>query len=425
VFSHCSNSEETTMSVTPEAIPARACAGVDWAKDDHAICFIDPDGLVVERFTVPHTAAGLKTLVRRLLAVGVAEVGIERGDGPVVEALLQAELTVLVISPNQVKNLRSRYGSAGNKDDRFDAYVLADAVRTDRRRLTPLTRSTPATIALRSTVRARRDLVEHRVAAANQLRAHLQVVFPGVVGLFAALDSAVSLSFLERFPTQSKADWLTSKRLADWLGKLGYSGRVAPETLHQRLLDAPRGTTDDNAHAHTATTLAFVAVLRALTTQIDQLEDSVAAQLDVHPDRHIMTSLPRSGMLRAARLLAEIGDARGRFPTADSLACLAGVAPSTRQSGKVKAVTFRWSADHQLRDALCDFAGDSRHANPWADDLYQRARARGHDHPHAVRILGRAWASIIWRCWQDQLAYQPDRHQALQRVLNEQARKVA
>jgi transposase len=245
------------------------------------------------------------------------------------------------------------------------------------------------------------------------------------VGLFAALDSAVSLSFLERFPTQSKADWLTSKRLADWLGKLGYSGRVAPETLHQRLLDAPRGTTDDNAHAHTATTLAFVAVLRALTTQIDQLEDSVAAQLDVHPDRHIMTSLPRSGMLRAARLLAEIGDARGRFPTADSLACLAGVAPSTRQSGKVKAVTFRWSADHQLRDARCDFAGDSRHANPWADDLYQRARARGHDHPHAVRILGRAWASIIWRCWQDQLAYQPDRHQALQRVLNEQARKVA
>lgn len=100
--------------------------------------------------------------------------------GPIVEALLAAELVVLVIAPNQLKNLRSRYGSAGNQDDRYDAYVLADVVRTDRRRLTPLTRSTPATIALRSTVRARRDLVEHRVAAANQLRAHLQIVFPGV-----------------------------------------------------------------------------------------------------------------------------------------------------------------------------------------------------------------------------------------------------
>lgn len=413
------------MSVTVEGTSARVCAGVDWAKDDHAVCIVDVHGEVVDRFDVAHTAAGLKRLVARLLRAEVHEVGIERGDGPVVEALLAAGLVVLVIAPNQLKNLRSRYGSAGNKDDRYDAYVLADVVRTDRRRLTPLTRSTPATIALRSTVRARRDLVEHRVAAANQLRAHLQIVFPGVVGLFAAIDSQVSLAFLERFPTQDKADWLTPARLAAWLAKIGYSGKVDPEVLHQRLLAAPRGTTGTDAEAHATTTLAFVAVLRTLNIQIATLADSIAEQLAVHPDAHIVKSLPRAGTLRAARLLAEIGDARGRFPTADALACLAGVAPSTRQSGKVKAVTFRWSADKELRDALCDFAGDCRRASPWAEDLYQRARARGHDHPHAVRILGRAWANIIWRCWQDGVAYDPARHNALQRVLNQDAPKAA
>jgi len=413
------------MSFTPNADSTRVCAGLDWAKDDHAVCVIDPDGEVLNRFTIEHTATGLKRLVGRLLAAGVSEIGIERGDGPVVEALLQAELTVLVISPNQVKNLRSRYGSAGNKDDRFDAYVLADVIRTDRRRLTPLTRSNTVTRAMRSSVRARRDLVQHRVAIANQLRAHLQTVFPGAVDLFAAIDSLISLSFIERYPTQAKADWLTPTRVADWLRKVAYSGRTSPEVLHARLLAAPRGTTDTDAEAHAKTTLAFVAILRALNTQIDTLQDAIAEQLDVHPDAHILTSLPRAGMLRAARLLAEIGDARGRFPTADSLACLAGVAPSTRQSGKVKAVTFRWSADHQLRDALCDFAGDSRHANPWAADLYNRARARGHDHPHAVRILGRAWADIIWRCWQDGTPYDPNRHNALQRVLNEPTPKAA
>ena len=413
------------MSVTPATVPARVCAGLDWAKDDHAVCIVDPNGEVLDRFTVEHTTAGLKSLIRRLLAAGVVEVGIERGDGPVIEALLQAELVALVISPNQVKNLRSRYGSAGNKDDRFDAYVLADVVRTDRRRLTPLTRSTPATRALRSTVRARRDLVEHRVAAANQLRAHLQIVFPGVVGLFAALDSQVSLEFMERFTTQTKADWLTPKRLGDWLAKQGYSGKVAPDALHARLLAAPRGATSIDADAHAATTLAFLGLLRTLNSQIQALADSIADQFEVHPDAHILKSLPRAGTLRAARLLTEIGDARGRFPTADSLACLAGVAPSTRQSGKVKAVTFRWSADKELRDALCDFAGDCRRANPWAQDLYQRARARGHDHPHAVRILGRAWANIIWRCWQDGHAYDPEQHRALQRILNEHAPKAA
>lgn len=413
------------MSVTVEPTAARVCAGVDWAKDDHAACVVDADGEVLDRFTVDHTAAGLKRLIRRLLGAGVAEVGIERGDGPVVEALLAAGLVVLVIAPNQLKNLRSRYGSAGNKDDRYDAYVLADVVRTDRRRLTPLTRSTPATIALRSSVRARRDLVEHRVAAANQLRAHLQIVLPGIVGLFADLDSQVSLAFVERFTTQAKVDWLTPARLGAWLSKVGYSGKVAPEVLHQRLLAAPRGTTDVDADAHAATTLVFVKVLRTLNTQIAVLADSIAEQFEAHPDAHIVKSLPRAGTLRAARLLAEIGDARGRFPTADALACLAGVAPSTRQSGKVKAVTFRWSADKQLRDALCDFAGDCRRASPWAEDLYDRARARGHDHPHAVRILGRAWANVIWRCWQDGVAYDPARHNALQRVLNEHTTKAA
>ena len=64
--------------------------------------------------------------------------------------------------------------------------------------------------------------------------------------------------------------------------------------------------------------------------------------MNAHPDAVIFTSLPRAGTICAARLLAEIGDARGRFPVRDSLPCLAGVAPSTRQSGKVKAVTFRW-----------------------------------------------------------------------------------
>jgi transposase len=421
------------MSLTPTAdsarpntgTGARVCAGIDWAKDDHAICIVDADGEVLDRFMIAHTAAGLKRLVRKLLAAGATEVGIERADGPVVEALLSAELVVLVIAPGQLKNLRSRYGSAGNKDDRYDAYVLADVVRTDRRRLTPLTRSIPATQALRSTVRARRDLVEHRVGIANQLRAHLHIVFPGLAGLFADIDSAISLAFIERFPTQTKADWLTPARIGAWLGKVGYSGRTAPEVLHQRILAAPRGITSPEAEAHAAVTLAYVAALRVLAIQIAALEDSIADQLEVHPDRDVFTSLPRSGMLRAARLLAEIGDARGRFPTADSLACLAGVAPSTRQSGKTKAVTFRWSADSQLRDALCDFAGDSRHANPWAADLYKRARNRGHDHPHAVRILGRAWANIIWRCWQDGIAYDPDRHNALQRTLHQHTAKAA
>lgn len=407
------------MSITLNPLDVRVTAGVDWAKDDHAICVVGDQGGVIDRFTVAHDAAGLKQMAARLLRAGVEQTGIERGDGPVVQTLLAAGLVVFVIPPSQVKNLRSRYGSAGNKDDRFDAYVLADVVRTDARRLRPVVRDSAATTALRSAVRTRKDLVTHRVAAANQLRAHLQLVFPAATTLFADIDSAITLAFLDRFATQDTADWLSPKRLATWLKSVSYSGGVDPGVLHARLLAAPRGATGEHAATHASTTAALVAVLRVLTAQIQVMATSIGAQLDAHPDAAIFQSLPRSGTVRAARLLAEIGDARSRFPTRDSLTCLAGVAPSTRQSGKTKTVTFRWGADKQLRDAICDFAGDSRRASPWAADLYAKAIARGCDHPHAVRILARAWGHIIWRCWQDRVAYDPTIHSALQTLLNQ------
>jgi transposase len=225
-------------------------------------------------------------------------------------------------------------------------------------------------------------------------------VFPGAVGLFADLDSPISLRFLARFDCQDRADWLSPKRLAAWLTSVGYCGRVDPAVLHARLVAAPRGATGDHGAAQAHVTRALLATLISLVEQIKLLSEQIAEQLAAHDDAPVFTSLPRSGTVRAARLLAEIGDCRARFPTPESLACLAGVAPSTRQSGKHQAVTFRWAADKQLRDAVCDFAGDSRHANPWAADLYRKAIKRGHDHPHAVRILARAWLYVIWHCWQ-------------------------
>jgi transposase len=413
------------MSIDHSAAAVRVTAGVDWAKDEHVACVAGDHGEVLERFTVRHDAAGLRQLAAGLLRAGAQQIGIERGDGPVVDTLLAAGLTVFVIPPGQVKNLRSRYGSAGNKDDRFDAYVLADVVRTDGRRLRPLERDSEQTAALRSAVRARRDLVGHRVAAANQLRAHLEAVFPAAAGLFADVDSEITLAFLTRFTTQEQADWLSPKRLAAWLKSVSYTGKTDPAVLHARLLGAPRGQAGPHASALAGVTVALVAVLRALNTQIKALAASIGTQMSAHPDAVIFQSLPRSGTVRAARLLAEIGDARGRFPTRESLTCLAGVAPSTRQSGKVKSVTFRWGADKQLRDALCDFAGDSRRASPWATSLYDKAVARGCDHPHATRVLARAWAHVIWRCWQDHIPYDPAAHNSLQTLLHQQQRNAA
>jgi transposase len=394
-------------------------AGVDWATDTNELCVVDAAGRVVTRRTLVHDAAGIRGLIDAVVTHDVTRVAIERPDGPVVDALLAADVDVVVVTPRQVKHLRSRYTATGSKDDRFDAYVLADVLRTDGHRLVSLTPDTPTTLALRSVVRARTDLVETRVAICNQLRAHLRIVFPGAVGLFADLDSPISLAFLTRFSTVEHAAWLSHRRLGAWLAANRYCGRTPTATLLDRLQSGPDGLHGDAAAAAAHTTSAYVETLKAIRAQIAALDTQIREQLATHPDAHIFTSLPRAGQIRAAKLLVEIGDARGRFPTNAALAALAGAAPTTKQSGRHHTVVFRWACDLKLRDAIIDFAADSRRASPWAAAIYNRHRQAGKTHQHATRILARAWIRVIWRCWQDHTAYDPTRHGGNHPIPNE------
>jgi transposase len=393
--------------------------GVDWALDAHAVAIVDQTGVLVDEFVVEHSGPGLDELCTRLSKYDVGRVAIERPDGPVVDALLRAGLSVVVIASRSVKALRERYGMAGNKSDRSDAYVLADCLRTDGHRWHDLEPDSPATVMLREHVRTRKDLVETRVALANQLRAHLAVAFPGAVGLFKDIDSPISLRFLVRFPSATRAAWLSEKRLAAWLVANGYPGRRTPAELYRHLREAPVGSAGDG-DVRGGVVLALVEVLKTVRAQIDELTAAMAEQLATHPDAVIFTSLPRVGVVRAATLLAEIGDCRARFPDPESLACLAGIAPSTRASGRHRAVTFRWSSDLKLRNALCDFAGDSWQGNAWAEKRY-RALRKTKSHPHATRILARSWVQIIWRCWQDGVPYDPSLHGSFQRLSREAA----
>ena len=184
--------------------------------------------------------------------------------------------------------------------------------------------------------------------------------------------------------------------------------------LYTRIDQAARGPIGPDTEPRAAITHAYLDVIDSIVDQIAELDRLITQLLDDHPDAAIFTSLPRCGTIRAATMIAEIGDCRARFPDASSLACLAGVVPSTRASGRHRAVTFRFAANTRLRNVLCTFAGDTRQANAWAAHRYNELRATGKTHPHAERILARTWTTIIWRCWQDNQPYDPARHGALQ-----------
>lgn len=406
-----------------KATPTTSCyAGIDWSWQHHAICVVDDDGQRIEEATLAHTRPGLAKISALLRRHGVDRVGIERGDGPVVEHLIRDGFEVVVISARQVKSLRARYGSAGNKDDRFDAFVLADALRTDAGRWAIVQPDSDETIALRMLVRARHDLIGHRIAVHNQLLAVLQHNFPGAIGLFSQLDNTISLTFLRRFPTEAKAAWLSEVRMNHWLRANSYCGRHTAARLVEHLRNAATGrVTGPAAVASEQIVLTLVDLLTTLRAQQGDLETRIKEGLLAHPDGSIFQSLPRAGTVRAATLLAEIGDCRARFPDPQSLAAAAGVAPSTRQSGKFLNVAYRRGCNKQLRHALVDWAQDTPRANAWAADTYQRARDRGCRHPHAARILAQGWTRILWRCWHDHTPYNPELHGRLSLITQQAA----
>lgn len=390
--------------------------GIDWAAESHAVCVMDQAGKVVSRFTIDHSADGIATLIRRLAKHAAAEdvpIAIERPNGRLVDLLLEAGHPVVPVSPNAIKTWREGEVLSGAKSDAADAEVIAEYLRLRQHRLQVAIPYSDPTIATRVVVRTRSDLVEQRVAATNQLSALLDAHWPGAKAIFADVESPISLAFLTQYPTPASAQHLGEKRLAAFLTKHGYSGRRHPAVLLTRLREAPKGSTGTALTAALADAVsALIGVLSALNTAIKSLDRSVAARLEEHPDGKIFTSLPRSGQINAAQMLAEWGDCRQAYDGPDSIAALAGCTPVTKASGKHKAVHFRWSCNKRFRRAVTTFADNSRHENPWAAHIYNQARAAGKDHPHAVRILARAWIRVIYRCWQDGVPYDPARHGA-------------
>ena len=394
--------------------------GIDWAAASHAVCVLDNTGRRVAAFSIEHSAAGFTTLVRRLGRLATVDriaVAIERPDGRLVDTLLEARFAVVPVSPNAIKTWRESEAGSGAKSDAGDAYVIADYLRCRAARLDPIEPYSGPTVALRTVVRTRDDLVATRVAATNQLAALLDAHWPGAKAIFADVESPIALAFLTRYPTAAHAKGLGAKRLEAFCREQGYSGRRSGEQLLARLRAAPAGTTDPTVcTAFAEAVLAMVATLTVLGETLKSLDKTVTATLGEHPDGQTFTSLPRSGQINAAQMLAEWGDVRQAYDGPDSLAALAGVTPVTKESGKHRAVTFRWACNKRLRVAITTFAHNSRHASPWAARVYAEARARGHDHPHAVRVLARAWIRVIWRCWIDQVPYDPGRHGNAQKL---------
>ncbi len=384
-------------------------AGIDWGGHRHQLAVVDDDGTVVMNDRFSHDCAGLQGLLAALGRQGSAPVpvAIERCEGIVVEALQANGHPVFPLSPRTSARARERYQASARKDDRFDAFVLADTLRLEHRRWRALAVPSPELAELRVLVRDRRRTLESHQAVEAQLRANLDAYHPGVARLFSSVDRGITLAFLRDYPTPGAAARVGSARMQGFLDRHGYTGRAPADVLVHRLRSHLLSATPGSIEGHRFGALALADHLELLNRQLKAFDAHIAEIFSRHPDAEIFASFPGAGPVISASLLAEIGEDRLRFPTVAILLAEAGLAPVTLASGKVTRVRLRRACNARLRDTFSCWAYTLKRIDEPTRVAYLAGRARGQHAHRALRGVGARWARILWRCWQDGVPFDP------------------
>jgi hypothetical protein len=390
--------------------------GVDWAETHHDICVLNEAGEVLARKRIPDTFEGVRAL-HELLAPHADEpeevlVGIEKDRGLIVSAMLGANYHVYALNPMSVARYRERHVTSGSKSDPGDAKVLADVVRTDRHNHREAAGDSEGADAIKVLARAHQSAIWSRQREKNALRNALKDYYPGALTAFGTdLDDGDAVEVLGIAPTPALGAQLSLAKITSALRRGGRqrnlertATKIQAALRDEQLRERPRVEA-----AYGAITKAHVAMIRAYTAEIAELEKALTEDFEQHPDAKIILSLPGLGMVLGARVLGEFGDDPNRYADAKSRKNYAGTSPVTKASGKSRVVLARYSRNTWLADATDQWAFCSLTPSPGARAFYDELRAKGKTHRQAIRQLANRWVGILHACLEQRVLYDEDR----------------
>jgi Transposase/Transposase IS116/IS110/IS902 family len=385
--------------------------GDDWAEDHHDVHLMDGDGRKLAARRLPEGLEGIRAF-HELVAAYIDDpseviVGIETDRGLWVTALVATGYEVYAINPFAASRYRDRHSVAGTKSDSGDAKMLADLVRTDRHNHRQVAGDTSGAEAIRIMARGHQNLIWTRTRHTNVLRSSLLEYYPAALVAFDDLASRDCLAVVAKAPTPALGIKLTIGQIEAALrrgGRQRHINRRAKE-IHTALrtghLTAPTLVAD----AFGATTMATVGIISEVNRQITQLETTLAASFEQHPDADIYHSLPGFGVVLGARALGEFGDDPTRYANPKARRNYAGTSPRTIASGKKTAVLARNVRNRRLYDALDQAAFCSLLQSPGCRAFYDQHRAAGDLHHQALRALANRLVGILHGCLTSRTLY--------------------
>jgi len=391
--------------------------GVDWGDRLHQVYVGDEQGKKVKEVKVPESVEGLAELGRWLdekRAEGLELwAAIEKPAGRIVDFLLDHGVEVYPVNPKAVDRVRDRYRMSDSKSDAFDAYVLAEFLRTDHTHLKVLRPSSDRAQELKLLCRDYRRVVRHKTRLLNQLTITLKEYYPRPLEAFGDIETEIALDFLTRYPTPAHLSALKRKQFNRFATQEHHLSKDRCEALWNKLSPAQLAVPEHVVRAKAQWTEVLIDQLRAAIKAVKTYEHKVESFFASCPAAQIVKTLPgaKSGTL-VPSIWAELGDAQGRWESFRHLQAEAGTVPVTIASGKSRVVHFRFACNKHLRYALYWYAFVSLNHSEWAKIYYRQQRAQGHNHPQALRALGAKWLKIIFVMWRDHKPYDEKLHLA-------------
>lgn len=400
--------------------------GIDWGSQRHRVCLLNREGTVVEERWIEHNGNSLADLVAWLrsqtsAAPGEIAVAIEIPRGAIVETLMEQGFAVFSVNPKQLDRFRDRYSPAGAKDDRRDALVLADSLRTDLHCFHPVRLDEPRLLRLRELSRLEDDVAQEQARLCNQLREQWHRFFPQLLQLSPAADELWIWELFQSAPLPARAAKLSLTRISAIL-KARRIRRWEPQPVKNILASTPLTLAPGAAEAASEHALLLLPRLRLLhqqrlqiATRMQALLTDLAAPDPAHPSEHrdaaVLLSLPGVGRQIAATMLSEASQAIAERDY-HALRCYAGAAPITHQSGKKTAVLMRRGCNERLRNALYHWSRVSLPRDPHSKSVYAQMRARGHSHGRALRGMADRWLAVMISMLRHHTLYNPERRAA-------------
>jgi transposase len=367
--------------------------GIDWSDKSHDFCILDDGGEKIDSFRIAHGEDGFETAHKRLAKHGSPadmRVAIETKDSLLVDFLCELGYTLYFLNPKQTDRFRDRHRMSRSKSDAFDAYVLADAVRTDPLLFNALSPLDEQSLRLRVLTRTREGLVNRKVAVQNELTAYLKRYFPAALDLFGGTDNREAISFLLQYPTCDQARTVPTTRIASILGKSGASKAVAQrhaQSAHSKLKELQPTPSAGVARAYPMAVKSLLRQLQSILEEMEALEQEIALTYTDHPNKELVESMPGIAETLGPVISAEIGTDMARFADLKTLKAYCGSSPVTVQSGKYRSVHIRRACNYHLRRALHLASSTAIRQAGWARELYDRLREHGKSYGTALRAV--------------------------------------